>query len=150
MLFIKEYRVMIKKNLKIPSELIPILKYSDEELKQSFKFYYDKRQLEETKAKTMYSQTNNKTNYKAKFTNETLKRLYPTKTAFDDKEKTKQQEYFNSMEQFSRRLIYNFFLKQNAWTNDKTHLFDYWSNLSDDDRVKMILTILDKTKFSLG
>ena len=121
---------MIKKGLKIPKQIAPLLKHSDDDVYHTLKYYFEKANELARSTQTMKRPESPK----PKFTQTTMNRLYPPreKTAEEQKKDTMM---FNSIEKFSERLIIIFFNKHKAWTNDKMILFDHWKSISEEDRV---------------
>jgi len=128
--FLNDYKMMVKKSLKIPPVIAPLLKYATEDVKYTMDYYYLKS-VELAKS----TQTIKKTQeIKPKFTSETLKRLYYQKEKTPE-EIDKEKKIFNSIERFCERLVESFFRKHKAWTNDKCVLFDHWKSLPEQDKV---------------
>jgi len=83
------------------------------------------------------------TTYKKKFTEETLKRLYPgtqkrPSTAFSSgcSMKTAYSTSSENLSKFAERLITHFYLVNKRYTNQENDLFEFWTKLSNEEKEK--------------
>ena len=131
-IYLKEFKTMVKKSLKVPKAIAPLLKLAEDDIKHTLEYYYQKS-LEVAKSQMAKSMMKTE-EPKKKLTAETMNRLYPPRVKTTEEQK-RDTMIFNSIEKFSERLIDCFFKKHKAWTNDKMILYDYWKSLSEQDRV---------------
>ncbi len=126
---------MNNRSLKIPQVILPLLKHADDDVKHTLNYYYKKEAELARSTQTMYKST--QTKFKAKFSQDTLKRLFPEK----EKSKADQEnEAFlnNSTENFTERLVLDYSNKFKDWSNDKMVLYDHWKGYSEEERVRPI------------
>lgn len=83
------------------------------------------------------------TTYKAKFTQETLKRLYPgtqkrPSTAFSSacSMKTAYSTSAENLAKFAERLISFYYTTNKRYTNQENELFEFWTKLSNEEKEK--------------
>jgi hypothetical protein len=130
---VREYRGFQRKGLQVPLRLQPLLQYSDNDIWYSLNYYFDQMQQKRERQRNNMPVVNK---FKTKFSNETLKRLYPF---MKDEELEKQNKNLYNIDRFFERLVYQHCLKMKEYSNDENILFSYWQGLSDEERDSLFL-----------
>ncbi len=113
----------------------------ESDLQYSLVYYFNQYNEARDKMRKSFSIVNN--TYKKKFTEETLKRLYPgsTKrplTAFSSASsmKTAYSTSSENLNKFVERLVSSYYLANKRYTNNENELFEYWTRLSNEEKEK--------------
>ena len=79
-----------------------------------------------------------KNTYKSKFTDETLKRLYPTPKARDTNSSISTRASIAEipLNKFVEKLITQYYIINKKYTNQENDLYEWWGNLTDQEKDK--------------
>ena len=72
--------------------------------------------------------------FKPKFTNETMRRLYPKQIEIEKREESKMN--VSDFNNFFRKLLDNYEKKNGKLTNDENKLIDFWKNINENEMKK--------------
>jgi hypothetical protein len=131
---VREYRGFQRKGLTVPLRLQPLLQYSDNDIWYSLNYYYEQIQQKRERHRSNNAPIVNK--FKTKFSNDTMKRLYPY---MKDEEVEKQNKNLYNIDKFFERMVYQHCLRMKEYSNDENILFNYWQGLSDEERDSVLL-----------
>ena len=132
--FFLNYRVQENKGIKINKKIKPLMKYSNGDINYSIeyynKFFLDDLQSQINRYSEKYNinQKQNSEKDKAKFTKETMRRLYPNQKELDEIEEKEMN--VNNFQKFFSKLLDNYEKKNLNLTNDEKKLIEFWKSLS--------------------
>jgi hypothetical protein len=137
--FILEYRNYQTKGLKIPKKIQKFLEFHDEDIFHSLTFYHNEFLLSQSKIKSPINKSNISNKFKTKFTEQTLKRLYPGANREENKN-SKKENNLQNFDKFVSKLVSNYKKHFKEFTNDESKLYDYWLRLNINERESADLT----------
>ena len=132
--FLLEYRGFDKRHLKVPSKISPLLTIDNQTLEQMLNDEYKKLLKQQEQQKTKKENWVKKLNShsSAKFTNETMKRLYP-KLKENPLENVKD---YKNIDKVFERVVYHYYYKNGDFkgTNDENIILQFWHNIPPEER----------------
>lgn len=140
--YFKEYRGFEKKGIKIPDKIAPLLPLPNNVIKKALEDEYNlylAHRLKENH-KQDYTNKKKKTHPPPKFSDDTLKRIYPKFV----EDKVANSKDFQSIERIFERLINLYYVKNNKSykdSNDDVTIVDFLRNLSEEEKNKYHLKI---------
>lgn len=135
--FFNEFKTYPKRGLKIPQKIQGLFSFTDEDIYYSLKFYYDTmlKSMAETKTSTVLGTKYHRSGvivnkFKTKFSQETLKRLYPIETK-------EEVNNINNIERFVAKLIALYKMENKTFTNDENDLYNFWLNFQEKEKFSL-------------
>jgi hypothetical protein len=159
--FFLNYRVQEKKGLTINRRIQPLMQYSNDDINFSIQHYnkifmenlqsqingystqYNSKNYQSTQSINPYSNFVNyfggtgqsvENSFKPKFTNETMRRLYPKQIEIEKREESKMN--VSDFPCFFSKLLDNYERKTGKLTNDENKLIDFWKSLGESEQNK--------------
>jgi len=127
--------------LKIPIKIQTFLSEYEADLEYSLVYYFNLYNEARERMRKSFSTANN--TYKKKFTEETLKRLYPgsqkrPSSGFSSacSMKTAYSTSSENLAKFVERLVNNYYITYKKYSNQENDLFEFWSRLSNEEKDK--------------
>ena len=140
--FVMEYRSFLKRGLKVPNKIAPILDFLDEDIYNSLRLFhqayvqsYNNTYNSFTKKSTMSIRGISIDKFKSKFSEDTLKRLYPHLKPDEELMKTKSEKNGPvTIDKMIEWLVTLYYKKYNEYTNDEVKLYDFWAGFSNEEK----------------